>query len=247
LTMEALTPRQKEILARLIESHIATTTPVGSRTLAERHGLNLSPASVRNEMGILEEKGYLTHRHTSAGRLPTDQGYQFYVREVVREEPVSSESLNQIVQEMEQKIDDLENLMERVSSILSGRVKETALVMTPARLHVEGSRYIVAQPEFRDLEKLQLLMETLEEKSRLIHLLMDRPPQGGVRVAIGEKELSKDIWDCALVSIPYEWGGKPVGVLGVLGPRRMPYGRIIGLVHQVAEKLGEVLARRGPA
>ena len=242
--MEELTPRQKEILARLIESHIATTVPVGSRTLAERYELNLSPASVRNEMGILEEKGFLTHRHTSAGRLPTDKGYHFYVREVVTEEPVSAELLNPIVQEMEQKIDRLENLMERVSFLLSAIVKEPALVMTPERLHVEGSRYLVTQPEFRDLEKLQLLLETLEEKSRLIRLLTNHPLEGGVRVAIGEKELSKDIWDCALVSVPYEWGGKPVGVLGILGPRRMPYGRIIGLVHQVAEKLSEVLARR---
>ena len=65
---EELTSRQKEILTRIIESHIATTLPVGSKTLAERYGLNLSPASVRHEMGALEERGYLTHPHPSAGR-----------------------------------------------------------------------------------------------------------------------------------------------------------------------------------
>ncbi len=241
--MDELTPRQKEILARLIESHIATTLPVGSRSLAERYGLGLSPASVRNEMGILEEKGYLTHPHTSAGRLPTDKGYQFFVREIVKEEPVAPELSDQIVQEMERKTGNLENLMERVSSLLSVIVKEAALVMTPVRLHVEGSRYVVRQPEFQDLSKLQLLIETLEEKSRLMHLFKNRPTETGVRVAIGEKELPKEIWDCALVSVPYGMGGKQIGVLGVLGPRRMPYGQIIGLIHEVAEKLNPILVR----
>lgn len=344
--MSNLTPRQIEIMTLVIESHIATHLPVGSRTLSKQHGLPLSPASVRHEMGILEERGYLTHPHTSAGRVPTDKGYHFYVKEVVREEPVSEELINFISREMEGKIENLESLMERASHILSAMAQEAVLVTSPElqqlyfkelnlvrldatrllamwcttsglvqnclvvfeeaiaseeverirnlinealagepierleekllariesrrdslrrlyqrtlkiireslphwtmpRVFVEGSRYILNQPEFHDLKKFQLLMELLEEKASLIDLLMSRSLQEGVHVAIGEKELSKNIWDCALISAPYVWRGKHVGAVGVLGPRRMPYGRIMGLVHRMAEGISQSLVRWG--
>lgn len=342
--MSELTLRQKEILKLTIESHIATRLPVGSRTLTERYDLGLSPASVRHEMGILEEQGYLTHPHPSAGRMPTDRGYHLYAREVVTEEPVSEKVLKYIASEMKQKMASLESLMARTSSILSAVVEEAVLVMSPLpqelylrelnlvslgsvrllavwcttsgliqdclieldeplpseeverirnfineelggvplaslekellrriesrrdslrrlyertlqiiqrstspwglpRLFIEGSRYILNQPEFQDVKKFQPLLEMLEEKSGLIDLLTSRPLEAGVQVAIGEKELSKEIWDCSLVSAAYCWGGKYVGTLGVLGPRRMPYGKIMGLVHQMAREVGEKLAR----
>lgn len=341
---EELTPRQKEILTRIIESHIATTLPVGSKTLAERYGFSLSPASVRHEMGVLEEQGYLTHPHPSAGRVPTDKGYRFYVTEGVTEEPVPSRFLDLMARGTAGKIENLESLMERVSSILSAMAEEAVLLISPKfqelylkelslvpldpmrllavwcttsgvvqnclvemeepvsfeevirirnlineelagepiasleeelvrriqsrrdslkrlyertleivreslphwgiqRLFVEGSRYVLNQPEFQDLKKFQRLIATLEERSSLIELLMQQLQGSKVRVAIGEKDLSKDIWDCSLVSAPYVWCGKYVGVVGVLGPRRMPYGRIMGLVHRMADEMSQALAR----
>ena len=344
--MDTLNPRQKEILARTIEAHIETALPVGSRTLAEHYRIQLSPASLRHEMGLLEELGYLTHPHTSAGRLPTDKGYHFYVKEVVREETVPEEILRQIASEMQSKIENLDDLMNRVSRILSAVAGEAVLVTTPRlqelclrelslftfdpkhllavwcstsglvqnclieleaplsqeeadrirnfinrelggtpvdqlekellkriescrdslkdvyeltleiireslpaeslpRLFVEGSRFILDQPEFRDVKKFQLLMATLEERSALVKLLMKRATHAEIHVAIGEKELSKEIWDCALVSRSYHWLGKNVGTLAILGPRRMPYGRIMGLVHEMTESISQTLAKWG--
>lgn len=296
-------------------------------------------------MGALEELGYLSHPHTSAGRVPTDQGYQFYVKERVAEEPLPTAWVDLISREIRGKIENLENLMERASRILSAMAEEAALlVISPnreelylkelnlipfdatrilavwcstsgyfhtslvemeepvalmemerirsfinqelvgepienleaellrrleskrdslrhlyertlqiiresmkgvgvPRIFVEGSRYILRQPEFQDVRKLQLLMTTLEEKTNLIDFFSSPPLKSGVRVAIGEKELSKDIWDCSLVSAPYLWQGKYGGSVGVLGPRRMRYGRMIGLVRQMAGEIGEALAR----
>lgn len=340
--MNKLTARQKEILTRVIESHITTSLPVGSRALAGRYDLSLSPASLRHEMGILEELGYLTHPHTSAGRLPTDRGYRFYVRDVVKEEPIPEAVLDFIAAEMKGKIENLEGLMERASRVLSAMAQEAVLLMSPqlrrlylkelnlvpldptrvlavwcttsgvvqnclvemgtpisadeavrirnfikeefageavdsleeallvkmkscrdslrwvyertleiirrslpywevSRLFVEGSRYILSQPEFQDLRKLERLMTALEEKSGLFNLLKHQPLEAGVHVAIGEEELSKDIWDCALVSAPYLWHGRWVGTLGILGPRRMPYGRMMGLAHQMSEEISQAL------
>jgi heat-inducible transcriptional repressor len=74
-----LSPRQEQILARVVEAHVATGSPVGSKTLVERAAIDVSPSTVRNELAVLEELGLLTHPHTSAGRVPTEQGYRFYV------------------------------------------------------------------------------------------------------------------------------------------------------------------------
>jgi heat-inducible transcriptional repressor len=344
--MDELTSRQKQILAFVIDAYIVTTLPVGSRTLAERYRFGLSPASLRHEMGILEERGYLTHPHTSAGRVPTDKGYHLYVKESVKEEPLSSTVMNIISREMKGKIENLESLMGQASRILSAIAEETVLVISPElrelylkelslvpwdetrllavwrttsglvqdclvemgepiaseeiekvrnfineelkgqpikrleeelftriqsqrdslrrlyertlqiiqrslpywgapRVFVEGSRYIVSQPEFQDVKKLQPLMTLLEAKSNLVELLSHRPTAEGVSVAIGATELSKEIWDCSWVSAPYLCQGKYMGTLGVLGPRRMPYGRIIGLVHHMAEEMSHALERRG--
>jgi heat-inducible transcriptional repressor len=344
--MDDLTPRQKQILALVIRAYIETIVPVGSRSLAQNSGLNLSPASLRHEMGILEEQGYLTHPHTSAGRVPTDKGYHFYVREAVREEPLSEEVLNFISRQMEGKIENLESLMERASRVLSKMAEEAVLIVSPEirelylkelslvpwdegrllavwcttsglvqdglvemgepiaaeeaervrnfineelaglaikdleeelvrriesrrdslrriyertlqivrkslppwgapKVFVEGSRYILSQPEFQNTEKVQRLMKLLEEKTNLLELLETRRGTEGIWVAIGAGDLSREIWDCSLVSAPYLWRGKYMGTLGVLGPRRMPYGRIIGLVHQMAEEVTHVLERWG--
>ncbi|MBI4711029.1 MAG: hypothetical protein HY767_00985, partial [Candidatus Omnitrophica bacterium] len=77
--METLSLRQNDILRGVIETHIETTQPVGSRSIAEKYAISFSPATIRHEMGALEEMGYLTHPHTSSGRLPTDHGYRYYL------------------------------------------------------------------------------------------------------------------------------------------------------------------------
>ncbi len=342
--MHELTPRQKEILTRTIESHIETFHPVGSRTLTERYAMHLSPALVRQEMGTLEELGYLNHPHTSAGRVPTDKGYHFYVDEGIEQESVPTPVLRVISQAMEEGARDFETLMERASHVLSTISQEAALMMAPPlqqlylkeislvplsgsrvlavwcstsglvrncvvkmgepilaeeaerisnfvnkelagvpihtleealskraerhrdsfrrlyertleivrasaphqempRLFVEGSRYVLRQPEFRDLEKFRLFVSTVEEKSRLVDLLSQQPQEEGIHIAIGEGGLSKEMWDCSLVSSPYLWERKYVGTVAVLGPRRMPYGRIMGLVSRMAQELTQVLAR----
>lgn len=342
--MEYLTPRQKEILARIIEAHIETALPIGSTALAKHCGLHLSSASLRHEMGILEDKGYLTHPHTSAGRLPTDKGYNFYVKEIVTEEPVSKEILKRIAQEIEAKMENFEGLMARVSRILSAMAEEAVLVTSPLlqelclkelslfsfdsthvfavwcstsgliqnrivemgdavsgaeigrirnfinqelsgrpigsleeellkriescrdslrrlyeltleivreslsawelpQLFVEGSHYILNQPEFQDFKKFQRLVVILEEKSWLLDLLKQQESHAHVNVAIGENALPKEIWDCALVSSCYLWRGKKVGTVGILGPRRMRYGKVMGLVHQMSESISDILSK----
>lgn len=345
--MDELTSRQKEILIRTIESYIETILPVGSRTLTERYPFCLSPASVRHELGVLEEQGYLSHPHTSAGRIPTDKGYRLYAEEAVSEEPVSEAFLELISREMEGRAKNLDTLLERASRVLSTMAEEAVLMVLPTlrplhlkelnlllldenrvlavwcstsgliqdclivmeepvspeeldrirnfineelagtaiealetellkkiearrdslrrlyektlrivreslpywevpRVFVEGSRYVLNQPEFQDVEKFRNLVAALEEKPALIRLVSREPrSEGKVHIAIGAKELSRDIWDCSLISSSYQWRGRWAGAFGILGPRRMPYGRMIGLVRQMAGQISQTLERWG--
>ena len=164
------------------------------------------------------------------------------IRNLINEELVGEplESLEgELLKRIESQRDSLRRLYEHTLQI----VRDSIPPRTSPRLWVEGSRYILNQPEFQDHEKLIGFIATLEEKSSLIELLLNAPFEKGVRVAIGEKELSKEIWDCSLVSAPYFWRQRPMGSIGVLGPRRMPYGKIISLVRQVAEEISGVLMR----
>src|ERR1700716_4257269 len=91
-----LTDRERAVLEAVIETYVQTAEPAGSRTIAERHQLGLSPATIRNTMSDLEEKGYLYHPHTSAGRIPTDLAYRVYVNSLMHLPPVSASESNQI-------------------------------------------------------------------------------------------------------------------------------------------------------
>src|SRR6187401_1937457 len=82
-----LTPRQEEILVRVVEEYVATGAPVGSKTLVQRAAMDVSSSTVRYELAMLEEQGLLSHPHTSAGRVPTDLGYRYFVDQLLREEP----------------------------------------------------------------------------------------------------------------------------------------------------------------
>ena len=102
----------------------------------------------------------------------------------------------------------------------------------------------MAQPEFQDWEKSRGLFKALEEKSSLIDLIETEPRQAGVHVQIGVEHRCEDIWDCSLVTARYFVCQRPAGTLGILGPRRMTYGRVIALVDYMARRFGEALGER---
>src|SRR6266496_2903919 len=123
-----LTPRQRELLARVVEEYVATGQPVGSKHLVERAGLNVSPSTVRNELAELESRGLLSHPHTSAGRVPTEQGYRFYADELLARQdtrpggfPLDLSALKRVV----------DSALEATSEMLSQVTRLLALVSAP--------------------------------------------------------------------------------------------------------------------
>jgi heat-inducible transcriptional repressor len=133
-----LTPRQQTILGLVVRDYVETATPVGSRSLVERYGLSVSPATVRNELAQLEESGYLSHPHTSAGRVPTHAGYRYFVERLLGEVTLPLHEQLTIVHQFHQARQNLEQWMPLAASVLARTARGAALVTVPQAVE---SRY----------------------------------------------------------------------------------------------------------
>ncbi|MCF8010471.1 MAG: heat-inducible transcriptional repressor HrcA [Clostridiales bacterium] len=122
--------RKQQVLMALIQDYISTAEPVGSRTIARKYKLGVSPATIRNEMADLEEMGLIEQPHTSAGRVPSDQGYRFYVDNLMKREELSIEEENVIQKSYETKLKDVGNIIQRTGDMISQLTNYAAVVMT---------------------------------------------------------------------------------------------------------------------
>jgi len=336
----ALDQREKQILHALIENYIAMASPVGSGTLAKRADLALSSASIRNVMADLEEKGFLERPHTSAGRVPSEQGLRFYVDCLLQVEPLEEELKDRIRASMEADKDPslrlqtvsktLSGLSQHVGLILApkieasklkhieflslkdgqvlailvteqglvqnrifeieenlkpnelirmnnylnsllsglnlGEVKtrillemerhkdaldnllRTALVLSnqvlssePSDLFIEGEKNFFHTQEFSNLDKIREILAALSEKHRLVAFLDRALKAPGVKIFVGSEAKDLKLNDCSLVVANYVDGQMPLGTLGVIGPTRMEYSKVIPIVQFTAQLLGEEL------
>src|SRR5690554_6096293 len=124
-------PRKMRILQAITDDYIRTADPVGSRTIARKYALGVSPATIRNEMADLEELGYLEQPHTSAGRIPSDKGYRFYVDELMSPEDYSDAERERLLEEVEAMQRALEQMVHRATRLLSVLTRYTAIVLAP--------------------------------------------------------------------------------------------------------------------
>lgn len=351
--------RGQAILSAIIGEHLLTGEPVGSKILAERfsHTLGISSATIRNIMSELEEAGFLEQPHTSAGRIPTDKGYRFYVDNLLGILSVSNEDLRLIENEFglhdRQATENPNRLMQRVSQLLSALSNNVGIVVSPSlaqdslqhikfvnlsekrilvimvsaphivhhkiirseegytqneldrtaqylniefsgrslaeirtkilrlmheekalfdkilqtamilcsqsiesesaktgEIYINGASNILAKPDFTNFEKLRALLQTIEEKSKLVQILNEclardsatLASNGNVQVVIGSENMASSLQHCTLIAAPYRHGnGAVVGTLSVLGPTRIEYSRTIAIVGYVAKMLEKML------
>jgi heat-inducible transcriptional repressor len=340
----ALDDRKSQVLRAVIEDYINTAEPVGSRTIARKYQLGVSPATIRNEMADLEELGYLEQPHTSAGRIPSDRGYRYYVDTLMETRQVSLQEQETIRLAFERRIHEVDVLiretvrllsestnlatvaagpqlrsvrfrelhllplggerallvyvtdsgfvenqvfdlpvevtmleLQRISGLLTehlrGRsveslsrhslqqlhdelrrygtlLEQTLDFLTAAqqpgdrqRLYVGGTANILNQPEFRDVDKVRTLFSVLEKEDLMQEVLGtdDRGP--GVSVQIGEEIRLREMQDCSVVTATYRVGGNTVGRIGVIGPKRMEYAKVVAVVENVSRYLNDRLDR----
>jgi heat-inducible transcriptional repressor len=344
---ELLNERAQQLLRVLVESYIRDGQPVGSRTLSREAGMNLSSATIRNVMSDLEELGFVASPHTSAGRIPTDKGYRFFVDTLLRLQPLDSAAVSQIRRELDNPRDSSKALIAAASQLLSSVTRLAGVVTLPRTEHASvtqiefvglsenrvlvvlvldnrevenriiqleryfspdelkrASNYLneqfrgrtlpqvrqeilrqlqeahermnkmmvdaiaVAQRVFADdkaeplqyviagetnlmgvaelssVERLRRLFEAFNEKRDFLNLLDHSLRAEGVQIFIGHESGYRVLDDCSLVTAPYGSGESVAGVIGVIGPTRMAYERVIPIVDMTARLLGAALNSR---
>lgn len=337
--------RAQYLFKTLVERYIRDGQPVGSRTLSRDSALNLSPATIRNVMADLEESGLVRSPHTSAGRVPTHQGYRFFVDTLLRVEPPAGAQ----VAMLKEQLDSAQNrgaLMESVSSLLSDITHMAGVIMMPRQeqvtlrqveflslsedqvlvilvvnerevqnriirtgrqyrpselqqaakylnslcagkdlatvrseilaelrdaretmnkmmvaavemaekalftepdcdeVMVAGQTNLMDSGELGDMEKLRRLFEVFSEKRDLLHLLDQSLTARGMQIFIGEESGYNALDECSVITAPYGSDEKILGVLGVIGPTRMAYDRVIPLVEITARLLSAALNKQ---
>lgn len=224
--------RQLEILRAIVDEYVATQEPVGSKVIAERHSLGVSPATIRNEMAQLEEAGLITQPHTSAGRIPTNQGYRLFVDRIAQIKPLSPAERRAIENFMSGAVDP-EEIANRAVRLLAQITHHVAMVQVPDqdRVVLSGTANLVRSHHESAAELLPIL-EALEEQVVLLKLLADAG--SSINVKIGAEQSSENLQSTSLVSM-----GAGLGAVGILGPTRMDYSGSMGAVHAVARYIGK--------
>lgn len=235
------TKRQEEVLAIIVKQYVETAEPVGSRFVSRQ--LSLSSATIRNVMADLEEAGFIIQPHTSAGRTPTDKGYRYYIDLLMRRKSVNENTAKSVRTAYGYAIKSLEDMMECTSHLVSHLTNYVGLTLFSQydRLYLDGTSHIVEQPEFKDIRKLYTLLKCLEEKQELLSLLHDDFQKENLTIHIGTENGRSYLRDCSIVTQGYKIKGRVSGRLGVIGPKRMVYEKVIPTLDFLADSITEIL------
>lgn len=234
--------RKRAVLTAAINKYIKEAMPVSSEDIAR--DFDLSPATIRNIFAELEESNYLTHPHTSGGRIPTNKGYRYYVDFLILQTELLTQEKEQIVREYQNRINRLEDVLDKTSEIISNITHYTGIAFFREwqdRFFYKGISLILDQPEFQDCQKIRLLIKILEDKQNLLHII-NRDFTEKVKVYIGEELDYPQMHNCSLLISSYHIKDKSVGRLAVLGPIRMEYKRTIPALEYISDVLTEVMS-----
>ncbi len=222
--------RQEQILFTIIKEHIKTGQPVGSEAVANKYKLDVSSATVRNEMADLEEAGFIAQPHTSAGRIPTDRAYKRYLESLKEKKLTAAE---------QKTIDEL--LADRDEGSFKQTAKALAAVSGSAvfwafyrnNLYYTGIANLLSQPEFSQTELIYDISAIIDRVDEIIGEIFDRV-EFGPQVMVGEDNPFSPI--CATVMSKYRLGDR-TGLFGLLGPMRMDYEKNLALIRFIDSKL----------
>jgi len=344
MLFEDLNNREKTILKSIVQQFILTASPVGSRNITKRFDVGVSPATVRNIMSDLEDSGFINHPHTSAGRIPTDKGYRYYVDTLMEIQQLKSSDKGIIDKNLDQNILETDEILKIASRLLSTITKQIACVTYPTldngilekiqlvilsstrllvvvsiksglvktmtlefeteveseklqkveallnerlngltfqeirktfkdrlsdigdnekpiirlfidsvdkifkdhkkedKLVITGATNIIQQPEFEDPGKFQSVIELIEDKDIIIHI-MDKKKfdnTNNVLISIGSENEEEKFNEYSLITKEYTFG-ETSGTVGIIGPKRMEYSKVVAIVSYLGDMLSEVL------
>lgn len=338
-----LSERKKAILQAIIEDYISTAEPVGSRNIAKNHDLGLSAATIRNEMADLEEMGYLDKPHTSAGRIPSEMGYRFYVDSLMHRYSLTIDEISNLQRSMDRKYNQLENVISEISDIISKATNYPAIVEMPVaqksrlrnvkmmlieqgsvlivvvtdagvvrnrhmkvnndidyevvdsiseflsnqltglaaddftaarlmliyeamaqygeflktviefvleclenaqrRVYIGGASNILNNPEFENIDRAREFLSFIDHRDNVSEMLnlLDGGQEESISIKIGSENGVEAMRDTSLVVANYSVGNKLHGKIGIIGPKRMNYARVVSSLELINDKLSEIL------
>ena len=245
-----ITPRQTQILVAIIEQYAEVASPVGSVTLAKL--FEVSSATIRSEMAKLEELGLITQPHTSAGRIPTDKGYRFYVSRLTEENQGGDEQILLNASNSKDNLRGFRAISSRVSaqndradhairSAVDSLVEITGnlgLATIGDQLYMNGIYNLFSQPEFESGEAVQSVAQLLDN---LEPWLREVAPNEPLNVYIGSENPIGKSSGASLIISKFESPFSENSYIGVLGPTRQNYGKVVRLVQKTGEFLEEIL------
>lgn len=331
-----LDERKTKILQAIIRNYLETGEPVGSRTISKYTDLNLSSATIRNEMADLEEMGYILQPHTSAGRIPSDQGYRFYVDSLMKENDEKVGKMQEIQDMLLERQDKMEAMLKQVAKVVATNTQYAAMVSSPRaghnkvkfvqlsrvdagqilavivvegnviknkilsvteelsdetllklnilfntnlnglsieeislgmiaamkkqaadhsdiveevidavaeaikaeedlEIYTSGTTNIFKYPELADNNRASELINTFEEKHMLGNFVNN--DEHGIQVYIGDETPVQSMKDCSVVTATYELGDGMKGTIGIIGPKRMDYDKVVGTLRNLQSQL----------
>lgn len=245
-----ITPRQTQILVAIIEQYAEVASPVGSVTLAKL--FEVSSATIRSEMAKLEELGLITQPHTSAGRIPTDKGYRFYVNRLTEENQGGDEQILLNASNLKDNLRGFRAISSRVSaqndradhairSAVDSLVEITGnlgLATIGDQLYMNGIYNLFSQPEFESGDAVQSVAQLLDN---LEPWLREVAPNEPLNVYIGSENPIGKSSGASLIISKFESPFSENSYIGVLGPTRQNYGKVVRLVQKTGEFLEEIL------
>lgn len=243
--MVELTDRQIRILKALIEEYIENAEPVGSESLEKKHELGVSPATVRNEMFKLTQVGYLKQPHTSAGRVPTKEGFKFYVDQLMEEKELSVADEVAAKEKVWDVRFDFDQLMKQTVRALAERTQSLSVAATDqGDLYHAGYANILQIPEFYDIDVTRTVLSFIDEIKEVQQLFNKCFGEGPIHYLLGDELGYEFLEPCGMVFIKFEAGPKRSGSLGVIGPNRLNYSLVVptvryfgGLIEELARNL----------
>lgn len=223
-------PRQEHLLKHLVRLYIASADPISSSALVGMDDeLDVSSATIRNEMAFLEEEGYVKQPHTSAGRIPTEKGYRFYVDNFLEMRTVLKEAEKRLQEAT--TVEVAERVIKRVAKTLAELTHEAVIIsLDEDDVYYTGLSYLLSQPEFHTREQVAYVSQLLDSCEQVMSEFSNMAASDEAHILIGQENPFGE--SCALVISPLQRG-----FVGVLGPMRMDYDYTLTLMNRAAQLL----------
>jgi transcriptional regulator of heat shock response len=240
-----LSERQELILRLVVDSYLGSAKPVASKEIAEKSEVEWGASTVRAELAALEAAGYLTHPHTSAGRVPTDAGYRRYVDPMLEEGTPAADAaveleLSRLRREVDEAMRETTAALAQVTDLMAlATAPPLAAAMIPpvAALYTDGAARLLSEAHFADLPRIDRLMIALEGRADVLGMLRSALEERSVFLWIGNENPQPELRSVSVVGANYGLGHRNLGSVGVVGPLRMDYATAIASVQGAAREL----------